>query len=210
MLTKQKGYETMQKAWTFPSKHEQEYIEQVDENIKKMLMSLGMKCGVANISFFYRDGKFYVFETGFRLGGGHSFDYQRASGGIDYLTAMIRYALGEEFEPDMELKEDRGFAVTYNVYFKAEEGDIVEEVMGEEVVKGMSEIVTYLPCLYKGCTVKNSKAAKIAMLTFHADDLDTVLSRIETVNDVLAVKTDKGICRVFAELTASEVMSAIL
>lgn len=209
MLTKQKGYETMQKAWTFPSKHEKEYMEQVDENMKSLLKSLHMPCGVANISFFYRDGKFYVFETGFRLGGGHSFDYQRASGGIDYLAAMIKHALGEEYIPNMNLDQDRGYAVTYNVYFKANEGDVVEEVIGEDKIKEMNEVVTYQPFLYKGYSVKNDKPAKITMLTLYAKDLDVILSRIETINSILSVRTDKGECKIFAGLTSSEVLSAI-
>lgn len=210
MLTKQKGFETMQKAWTFPSKHEQEYMEQVDENMKAMLRSLGMACGVANVSFFYRNGKFYVFETGFRLGGGHSFDYQRASGGIDYLAAMIKHALGEEFQPNLDIKDDRGVAVTYSAYFRADEGDIVEEVIGEEEVKGMSDVVTYLQCLYKGYVVNRNKPVRIAMMTLYAENLDVILKQIERINKVLAVKTDKGVCNIFAELTSSEVLSACL
>ena len=209
MLTKQKGFETMQKAWTFPSKHENEYIEQVDENVKSMLMSLGMKCGVANISFFYRSGNFYVFETGFRLGGGHSFDYQRASGGIDYLSAMIKYALGEDFEPNEDIPLYRGYAVTYNVYFKANEGDIVDEVTGEDVVKNMNEIVTYMPYLYNGYVINSMKPAKIAMCTLYAKDLDVILEKINIINNTLTVKTNKGICPVFAKLTSSEIINAL-
>ena len=55
MLSDVKGYETLQKAWTFPSKFENEYIADIDSSVKSMLASLKMKCGVANISFFYRN-----------------------------------------------------------------------------------------------------------------------------------------------------------
>ena len=209
MLTKQKGFETMQKAWTFPSKHEQEYIEQVDENVKSMLMSLGMKCGVANISFFYRNGRFYVFETGFRLGGGHSFDYQRASEGIDYLSCMIKYALGEDYEPDTNISSDRGFAVTYNVYFKSNEGDVVKNVIGENEVKNMPEIVTYVPYLYNAYVVKSDKPAKIAMCTLYAKNLNTIINDIEFINRTLKVETNVETCSIFCELTPCEILEAI-
>lgn len=209
MLTKQKGFETMQKAWTFPSKHEHEYIEQVDENVKSMLMSLGMKCGVANISFFYRNGRFYVFETGFRLGGGHSFDYQRASKGIDYLSCMIKYALGEDYEPDTNIPTDRGFAVTYNVYFKSNEGDIVKQVIGEDKVNEMKEIVTYVPYLYNGFVVRSNKPAKIAMCTLYSRDLNTILENIGMINKMLKVETNAEICPIFCELTSCEILDAI-
>ena len=115
MLSKEKGAETLQKAWSFPSKHEKEYIEKVDNNVKEMLNSLGMEYGVANISFFYRNHEFYVFETGFRLGGGHSYDYQRATGGIDYLEMLIKYSLNEQLSLSSSIAKDRGYGVTYNI-----------------------------------------------------------------------------------------------
>ena len=209
MLTKQKGYETMQKAWTFPSKHEQEYIDQVHANVREMLMSLGMKCGVANISFFYRNGKFYVFETGFRLGGGHSFDYQRASNGIDYLSCMIKYAVGEEYDVDTNIPNDRGYAVTYNIYFKSNEGDVVNRVIGEELVKNIDGMVTYLPNLYPGYVVVGSKPNKIAMCTLYAKDLTTIIDHIETINKTLKVETNVETCSIFCELTAQEIIDSI-
>lgn len=209
MLTKQKGYETLQKAWTFPSKHEQEYIEQVDSNVKSMLTSFGMKCGVANISFFYRNGRFYVFETGFRLGGGLSFDYQRASKGIDYLANMIHYALNEFNEIDTNISSDRGYAVTYNIYFKGNYEEVVQEVIGENIVKEISEVVTYMPCLYSGFQVPSEMPVKIALCTLHSQELDTILEDISIINDTLKVKTNNKEYPIFAELTSSEIISAI-
>ncbi|MBE6336705.1 MAG: ATP-grasp domain-containing protein [Lentimicrobiaceae bacterium] len=209
MLTKQKGFETMQKAWTFPSKHEQEYIEQVDTNVKSMLMSLGMKCGVANISFFYRNGRFYVFETGFRLGGGHSFDYQRASNGIDYLSCMIKYALNEDYEPNTNIPRDRGFAVTYNIYFNSNEGVVVNHVIGEDKVRDINEVITYVPNLYNGYVIKGNKPNSIAMCTLYAKDLDTILRDIDIINKTLKVETNSGICPIFCELTSCEILDAI-
>lgn len=209
MLTKQKGFETMQKAWTFPSKHEQEYIDQVHNNVRSMLLSLGMKCGVANISFFYRNGRFYVFETGFRLGGGHSFDYQRASNGIDYLSCMIKYALGEEYNVNIEIPQNRGYAVTYNIYFKSNEGDIVNRVIGEELVKSLNEVVTYVPNLYQGYTVLGNKPNRIAMCTLYAKDLTTLINDVRTINEVLKVETNTGTCSVFCELTTQEITDSM-
>ena len=78
-----------------------------------------------------------------------------------------------------------------NVYFKANEGDVVEEVIGEDKIKEMNEVVTYQPFLYKGYSVKNDKPAKITMLTLYAKDLDVILSRIETINSILSVKSER-------------------
>lgn len=209
MLSNEKGFETLQKAWTFPSIHEQEYIEQVNENVISMLKSLGMNCGVANISFFYRNGKFYAFETGFRLGGGHSFDYQRASNGIDFLSCMIKYALGEPIDANLNIPNDRGFALTYNIYFKSDENDIVNQVIGEDDVKTINEVVTYIPNLYHGYKISNNKPNKIAMCTLYAKNLDTIIKDVEFINRTLKVKTKMGISPIFCELTTTEIINAI-
>lgn len=209
MLTRQKGFETMQKAWTFPSKQERKYIEQVDSNVKAMLADLGMECGVANISFFFRNEQFYVFETGFRLGGGHSYDYQRATVGIDYLTCMIKYALGVPFKVNHELPEDRGYAVTYNVYFRPPVGSVVKNVFGEEAVRSINGLVTYIPNLYSGYEVKLNKPQRITMLTLCSNSLEKMLDSIKMINQTLKVETTNGTFPVFCELTSEEILTAI-
>lgn len=209
MLTKKKGYETMQKAWTFPSRYEKVYLEQVDSNVKAMLVDLGMECGMANISFFYRQGKFYVFETGFRLGGGHSFDYQRASGGIDYLTLMIKYALNEPLKFNAKIPTDRGYAVTYSAYFKPQDGSVVNEVEGEDVVKNIKELVTYVPYIYNGYVIEGEKPRKIAMCTFYSKDLNTLLKNVKLVNNSFCVNTTKGKYQVFEPLTDMDILTAL-
>lgn len=210
MLAPEKGYETMQKAWSFPSRYEKEYIEQVDANVKAMLADLGMECGVANISFFYRNGRFYVFETGFRLGGGHSFDYQRAYGGIDYLTLMIKYAFGVPFKVNTELPVDRGYALTYSPYFKSESGSVVEQIIGYEEVKNIKEIITFMPIIYEDYAIDSDKPRKIMMISLYAKELDTILKDVSNINNVLKVKTNKGVYPVFAELTSTDILTALM
>lgn len=209
MLSSEKGCETMQKAWSFPSRYEREYIEQVDANVQTMLSDLGMECGVANISFFYRNGKFYVFETGFRLGGGHSFDYQRASGGIDYLTLMIKYAFGIPFKVNSELPADRGYALTYSPYFKPQSDCVVEKVIGAKEVHEMKEIITFMPIVYDGYDIDSDKPRKIMMITLYAKDLDTIINDIAYINKTLKVKTNKGIYPVYGELTEKDILTTL-
>lgn len=209
MLACGKGYETMQKAWSFPSRFEKEYIEQVDSNVQAMLSDLGMACGVANISFFYRNGRFYVFETGFRLGGGHSFDYQRASGGIDYLTLMIKYAFGVPFEVTPAMPTDRGYALTYSPYFKPEKDSVVEQIIGEEKVLRMKNLITYMPNIYVDYVVESDNPMKITMITVYSKDLNAIINDIAYINDNLKVRTSKGICPVFAELTTADILTAL-
>lgn len=209
MLSSLKGYETLQKAWTFPSRYEHEYISNIDANVKTMLASLKMECGVANISFFYREGNFYVFEAGFRLGGGHSYHYQRASNGIDYLTALVKYSLNEPFDINVKIPEDRGYSVTYNIYSKLLSGEIVDTVLGEDIVRQSKCVISYLPCLYNGFKTENDRPVRIAMCTLHSYDIESILDNLSFINKTLKVKTDNNTYPVFSELSNGELINAL-
>ena len=208
MLSKEKGHETLQKAWTFPSSHEKEYIEQVDRQVKSMLNSLGMRYGVANISFFYREGHFYVFETGFRLGGGHSFDYQRMTRGIDYLQMLIHHAVGEPINIDTSIPEERGVAVTYNIYINAKMGDTLNELIGENEVMEMPGVATFMKCMYKGQVWNSEKPSKILMITLCAANVDDLIAKVQFVNNRMKVSSSNLIYPIFAELTEEEIIKA--
>jgi hypothetical protein len=122
---------------------------------------------------------------------------------------MIHYALNEFNEIDTNISSDRGYAVTYNIYFKGNPEEIVQEVVGEDIVKEISEVVTYMPCLYNSFQIPSEKPVKIALCTLHSYDLDTILKDISIINDTLKVKTNNKEYPIFSELTSSEIISAI-
>lgn len=208
MLSNHKGCETLQKAWTFPSKFEEEYIKNVDTKVKLMLSSLGMKCGIANISFFYRHGNFFVFEAGFRLGGGHSYHYQRNSDGIDYLSALIKFSLNEPYVVNEHISKNRGYSITYNIYTKILHGEVINSVHGEEIMKNSNCIVSYLPCLYNGFKVEINKPIRVGMCTIYSKDIKSIIDSVKEINNAIMVKTDNNIYPVFSELSNNEIMEA--
>lgn len=198
MLNREKGSEKVQNAWTFPSKHEREYIDTVDAAVRRMLDSLNMPCGVANISFFYRNGNFYIFETGFRLGGGHSFDYQRVSGGVDYLDKLLEYAVhGRCAETKVELPDDRGYALTYNVYVESSCSGEIEEIKGLDTITGQPGLITFVPMKQKGDVVEKGKAFMLIKCTWHSSTIDQIIDNVNEVNKVVHVQvndTDFAVC----------------
>ncbi|WP_036909602.1 acetyl-CoA carboxylase biotin carboxylase subunit family protein [Prevotella sp. FD3004] len=204
MLSKEKGNETLQKAWTFPSKHELEYIEKVDGNVRNMLNNMGMRYGVANISFFYRNGGFYVFETGFRLGGGHSYDYQRATGGIDYLELLVDYALNEPLKTIHPIPAERDVAVTYNIYVKCKNDDIIRKVCGVDAITKIEGVVTYVQYIYEGKEIDSQRPFKASMITICAKTIDELFQKVAIINDNFKVETNSNCYAIFGELEEKE------
>ena len=198
MLHRDKGSEKVQNAWTFPSKYEKEYIERVDGAVRQMLDSFNMPCGVANISFFYRNGNFYIFETGFRLGGGHSFDYQRASGGVDYLEKMLEYAVhGRCPETKIELPDDRGYALTYNVYVESSSSGEIEEIKGLDTISEQPGLITFVQMKQKGDLVEKGNAFMLMKCAWHSSTIQQIIDNVNEVNKIVRARvndTDFAVC----------------
>ena len=88
------GAPILQKAWTFPSRYESQYVSEEDGKIRKMLHGIGLKNGDVTMSAFYRNDRFYFFEAGFRLSGELSYNYYDYISGINYIDTLLDYSLG--------------------------------------------------------------------------------------------------------------------
>ena len=99
MCQRAEGSKVLQNAWPFPSSHEETYIREVDPAVRAMINGIGIDNCYLTISLFWRDGRFYCFEAGFRLSGEMSFNYYSAISGYDYLDDMIRFSVGDTTMP---------------------------------------------------------------------------------------------------------------
>lgn len=90
----------------YPSKLSDYYIKEINTNAIKMFKAMGIQNG----TFFMQalvdhDGKIYFHEMGLRLSGGFSFKMFEITCGFSDMEMMIRYALGEQFATEEEIKK---------------------------------------------------------------------------------------------------------
>ena len=112
---------------TYPSKHIKEYYEGMHQNALKLFRAMGIRNGVLMLSAFYEDGKFYVYDTGFRLQGEAPHLLMKAVHGFDQREMLIRFALtGSEGELDLEKEDDPYFRGRWAAtqWFLLREGEI--------------------------------------------------------------------------------------
>ena len=83
----------LSEIYAYPSQYLPQYIKEVDANMRKMLLALGIRNGITSMQGFYKDGKFKFFEMGFRLGGTAQYRYTEHINGINSLHMMMAYAL---------------------------------------------------------------------------------------------------------------------
>ena len=78
---------------TYPSKHIEDYFNNMHENACRMFNEIGIKNGVLMLSAFYENGNFYVYDTGFRLQGEAPHLLMKEIQGFDQREMLIRFAL---------------------------------------------------------------------------------------------------------------------
>lgn len=187
-----KGHETIQKAWVIPSLFDDDFRKQYDELFKNMIRHLGFKNGYADISCFYKDRICYVFEAGFRLSGGHSFDYQYATSGTSYLRTMINHSLGLPVQQFIR-PEHKSKAIIYLLYITTPRIEKVRSIEGLDSFKDDKNFVTVIPKVHIGTEIKPNKPTRFAMVTVLADTFDEVRKRIDLINKSVYVKTDSSV-----------------
>lgn len=81
-------------AVVYPSSHLEEFLaSEVNQKTKDMILSEGLMNGFLYIESFYRDGRFYYYEMGYRLGGGQGSVIAKHEHGVDLVEMLIDYAL---------------------------------------------------------------------------------------------------------------------
>ena len=88
------GQKVVQTAWMYPSRYEREYCAKVDESVKRLISDLGIANGYMFFSGFVdAHGEFALFEMGFRLCGGHTYEYLVRKGLPSNLDVFIYHAI---------------------------------------------------------------------------------------------------------------------
>ncbi len=186
-----KGFETIQKAWIYPSKHEKDFIKVYHPRFIRMIESLKMENGYTSISCFYRDNECLVFEAGFRLTGGQSFNYQKAVSGTDYLESMICYSLGLPVK-NYDFQSSPEQAVTFHYYGIADKEETINTLPNMREIKNYKDLISVVPHVLIGQRIEPNKLFKMISCTFLYKDLKKAVKLINELKDSIWVVTASG------------------
>ena len=203
MCQGKEGSKVLQCAWPFPSHYERAYIRDVDPAVREMIGGLGIDNCYLTISFFWRNGRFYCFEAGFRLSGEMSFNYYSAVSGYDYLEDMIRYSVGDETTPLPNGPVSPLYSLVLNFY--SIDGTI-SRIDGEKEVEVLSEVYDFLLYCEPGETITNKSNVfkKIAMCTLVSPSREKLREAVSSVNAVFSIKSETGTEMIYEKLTLDQ------
>ena len=191
---KNNGYKrVIQSAWYFPSHEHDLIVEKTDKVLKKMIKYLGIKNGYMFISGFVLGSEIVFFESGFRLCGGHLYNYLEELGFANNMDIFIYHALtGSTKGVKVGRKGNRNLkCINVNVYAKK---GIIKSIEGVDAIKEIDDCKFALTTGRIGQECEDDKAilSKIGMFYFCNEDAKKLKEDIEEAYSLLKVSDLDG------------------
>jgi len=148
---KQGGIIPLPVAYIFPSNHLKTYQESLNEKVREMFKSIGIKNGMIFIQSFVENGECIFYEMGFRIAASMEYKITAKTNGINPMEMMVNYALkGKMNETDIKRDVNPNFKEWgCNITFLAKPGKIVK-IIGIEEVSSFPGIIDVVPAYKEG------------------------------------------------------------
>ena len=175
----------------YPSKHIEVYFRDVHESVQKMFAAMDVRDGVMTLQSFYKNGRFYVFEAGFRMGGAQNYIFSEYQWGINSLECMINYALTGSMNdtPIADVDNARFRHPCCNYYVGLKPG-VITKMNGVAEVEKMPGVLNVTHMCGEGTVVEDTNALERICLRIHvvgetAEKLAENLVRISKTLEIL-------------------------
>lgn len=177
-------------GYIFPSVNECRFLEEEDGNIRRMFHSLDMREGMVFMQCFNENGKYTVYEMGYRLTGSIEHHLMEHAYGFNHLKAILQYAVGDKVDTGPLKSSVRKDRVMANLTLLLSEGTIAQ-YEGIDNVRNMPGVLHVHESYPVGKTIDSSVIGKLAQVgirvLLYADDKEQLLSRMDTIKDRLRV-----------------------
>lgn len=183
----------VQSAWYFPSHAHDLIVEKADAVLKKMIKYLGIKNGYLFISGFEYDNKLVFFESGFRLCGGHLYNYLESLGYANNMDIFIYHALTGSTQGVVCANDGNPNLKCMNVNIYAKKGII-------KSIDGMDEIAKIGDCKFslttgrigQECMDDKAILSKLGMFYFCNEDATKLKEDVELAYSLLSIIDTDG------------------
>lgn len=184
----------VQSGWMLPSIHQNAFKKKIDPCMRRMIEHMGIKNGYIFFSGFAdKNSNFVFFECGFRLCGGHLYNYFPFMGFHNNLDIFILHALtgsakeavkGECVNPNLK-------CVTINLYAKS---GIVKKISGWEKIQQMKDCRFALQYAHIGQKCADDKAilSKLGMVYFCSDSIEQLKKDVAEMYTYFVAEDEEG------------------
>ncbi len=196
----------------YPSKYIEEYYETVHEGVKKMFQAMEIRDGVMTLQSFYKNGRFYVFEAGFRMGGAQNYILTEYQSGANSLEYMINYALTGSMNdtPITEIDNARFRHPCCNYYVGLKAG-VIAKMGGLEEVKQLDGVLNVTEMCREGEEIFETNALERICLRIHVvgETPEKLAENLVRISDMLKIMSTEGKEMQIEPLTYERCLDAI-
>lgn len=182
-------------AMTFPSKHQDEYLENVDASVREMLRGMGIENGLVFIQSLFENGSFYIYEMGFRFSGEQHYKIIEKQTGINLLEMMLEFAVGEDISKYPINQFDHGYMPypSCNLPILLGNGTI-SQINGLDKLGAMPEVVSHVLNHRAGDTIQanGSYAQMFGRFNLVASSQEALLQAIDDIYSHLEILSTEG------------------
>lgn len=196
----------------YPSNYIDEYCANVDESAKRMIAGMGLKDGTLTLQGFYKDGEFYFFEAGYRMGGAQAYILTDYNNGANVLEYMLNYALtGKMNDTPVSQIENVHFKYPCCNYYVALKPGTIARVEGLEKVEKMHGVINITPMCKVGDTIENTNALERVAYRIHVvgNDTEDLAKNLVSISEALQIYSTEGMEMQLEPLTYKRCIQAI-
>lgn len=179
----------------YPSKYIDTYFNDVHEGVKKLFKALDVRNGVMTLQSFYKDGKFYIFEAGFRMGGAQNYILSEYQWGTNSLEYMINYALtGSMSEIDIVEKDNAKFRHPCCNYYVGLKPGVIAKMGGVEEVKCAPGVLNVTIMCHEGEEILDTNALERICLRIHVvgETAEKLAENLVNISKTLNILSTEG------------------
>ena len=196
----------------YPSQYIDTYFADVHENVIAMFKGMDVRNGVMTLQTFYRNGKFYVFEAGFRMGGAQNYILSQYQWGINSLECMINFALTGSMSdtPIADVDNARFRHPCCNYYVGLKPG-VIAEMSDVEEIRSLPGVLNVTVMCGEGAVIEDTNALERICLRIHVvgESAEELAENLVRISKTLVVKSTQGEDMQLEPLTYERCLQAI-
>lgn len=197
-------------ATIYPSSHLAEFIAQHDATIREMLRSMGLKNGLVLIQSLYDDGKFYIYEMGYRLSGERHYQIIKRQTDVNLLEMMIDFAVGEDISKYDLSNFDDGYMRYPSCSLSVLLGPgVIREIKGLAEILELPSVISWVPTREVGdeIAVTGSYSQMLGRFNIVCQTMEELNGTIRDINQRFEVVSESGEDMVLARYSAGEIVT---
>lgn len=180
-------------GYTFPSEDTQSYIDCQNETVVNMFRNLDMREGMVFMQCFVENGRYIVYEMGYRLTGSLEHHLMDQQYGFNHLQAIIDYSVGNKVDISPLASVDPKKCCMANVTLLLKKGTICG-TPDIEKLHDLPGVVYAFPSYIAGESITDAQVGKLAQVGLRvlltADTDEQLLERMNKVKEQASFTDD--------------------